>query len=126
MDLDLAYSYALLVALVAGGAGALLSALAVFRGAPEGRASIGASGGAPVIMRIAAGTLGAAAVSLLVSVGVHRSAGHGPASIEPMAVAEFASAHPAFFVAGALIVSGAAMLGCARGRARTRRHRTTS
>ena len=99
--MDLLYSMALLLALLAGGLGLLLGTWARRR-APR-RAG-----------RAARVVLGVAGLSLAVSVGVHAWWGHGPASAEPMDMAKFVAVHPAFLVAGGLVVLGLAVLAIGR------------
>lgn len=109
--MDQLYSWALLVALVAGAAGILLGALPLLgrtsKASPEGRTG-----------RVALGLVLLGGVSLAISVGVHGRWGHGPASAEPMDIARFATAHPAFFVAGFVLIGALGVIGYARKRPR--------
>jgi drug/metabolite transporter (DMT)-like permease len=57
-----------------------------------------------------------AALGLATSVVTHRRWGHGPESTEPMSTASFAAGHPAFLVAGSIIVVGLVMVSYARRR----------
>ena len=59
----------------------------------------------------ATGALVLGAASLVVSVGVHWRWGHGSASAEPMSAARFVGEHPAFLVAGFVLVVGITLVG---------------
>lgn len=91
--MDGVYSATLLLGFAAATLGIALRVRALARGSKV------ATGRAPGLVALAAGT---------VSLAVHASAGHGPASPEPMRAVEFAAEHPAYLVllllaAGALL-----------------------
>lgn len=96
--MDSLYSWTLLIALVTAVAGTSTAIVALFRKAAAGR----------TWTRAASAILALAALSLLVSLSVHWRWGHGATSDEPMDVPAFAAAHPAFFVAGGLVIVGSA------------------
>ena len=95
--MDTLYAASLLVALVGGGLAVAgpISALVV----RSGRARIRCS-------RFGVGALACGAAAGVVSFVVHRRWGHGPESVEPMALGAFVSAHPAYATAGVLLLAG--------------------
>ncbi|HEY8586889.1 MAG TPA: hypothetical protein VIL60_09205 [Rhodanobacter sp.] len=103
--MDFLYSSSLLISLGAGGIGLAIGAIAAFKcsvGVPLLRAGLFASS--------------IAAVALTASVAVHWHWGHGNGSAEPMGLAQFSDAHPAFLVAVSIIVPGLLLLFRARRR----------
>ena len=95
--MDLVYSLALFIALFSGGLGVLMGILLLAKRLARARIRL-------VYLATALGL-----ASLVISVVVHWSSGHGPAGVEPMGILEFVSAHPAFLVASLIILSAIAI-----------------
>lgn len=106
--MDHLYSYSLLIALVAGGAGVLFGAFALV------------SSNSKLLFRAGLSAVAVGSLGLLISVVAHRHLGHGPASVEPMGTTRFLASHPAFPLTGVIIVVGLVVILCAwRRRRRT-------
>ncbi len=103
--MDGVYSSSLLVALMAGVAALLL-----------GVAGLRKPGGWWPSPRLTMGVVLLAAASLLTSVAVHWTWGHGRSSPEPMGVGPFLENHLAFLWTGLMIVGGLVLALRARGR----------
>ena len=101
--MDTLYSLSLLVSLLAGGAGLVLSALTAVSSRPL-----------PWKIRHCLLVTLVGIAALAVSVSVHRFWGHGPASAEPMAGQQFLGEHTAFVVSGAVLAAGLVMVWIAR------------
>lgn len=104
--MDTLYSCSLLIALIAGCAGILLGIFALARSSSR------------LLFRAGCSAIGLGALGLATSAATHRHWGHGPTSVEPMDIARFIASHPAFLVAGAIILVGLMVLLYARRRRR--------